>query len=55
MRRRLLCLWGLLNEYGVQIMTPLYVADPPKPLVVEKDKWHAAPSRPEGGEEPPMR
>lgn len=33
------------NEYGVQIMTPSYMADPPKPLVVEKDNWYAAPAK----------
>jgi small-conductance mechanosensitive channel len=43
------------NVYGVQIMTPSYVADPPKPLRVEKDNWYAAPSRPGGGDEPPTR
>lgn len=32
------------NRYGVQIMTPAYVADPPKPAVVEQEKWYAAPA-----------
>jgi small-conductance mechanosensitive channel len=36
------------NEYGVQIMTPSYEADPAKPLVVEKRNWYAAPSVKDG-------
>jgi hypothetical protein len=34
------------NQYGVQIMTPAYVADPPKPAVVAPDNWYASPSVP---------
>jgi hypothetical protein len=33
------------NQYGVQIMTPAYVADPPKPAVVAQENWYASPSR----------
>ena len=36
------------NEYGVQIMTPAYRADPPKPLVVKKEDWYTAPSVKDG-------
>ncbi len=32
------------NEYGVQIMSPNYEADPEGLKVVPKDKWHAAPA-----------
>jgi len=34
------------NQYGVQIMTPAYRADPPKPAVVAPENWYAAPSTP---------
>jgi small-conductance mechanosensitive channel len=33
----------VFNEYGVQIMTPSYVADPPAAKVVPKDQWFPAP------------
>jgi small-conductance mechanosensitive channel len=36
----------LFNEYGVQIMTPAYVADPQQPKVVPKEQWYAAPAQP---------
>jgi hypothetical protein len=35
------------NEYGVQIMTPAYEGDPDQPKVVPKEKWHAAPAKPD--------
>ena len=35
------------NEYGVQIMSPNYEADPEGLKIVPKDKWHAAPAREE--------
>lgn len=34
----------VFNEYGVQIMSPHYIADPPRPVVVPKEQWYAAPS-----------
>jgi len=34
----------VFNEYGVQIMTPAYMADPPIPKVVPPDQWHTAPA-----------
>ena len=35
----------VFNEYGVQIMSPNYEADPESgPKLVPKDKWHAAPA-----------
>jgi small-conductance mechanosensitive channel len=34
----------VFNEYGVQIMTPAYVADAPQPKVVSKDQWHLSPA-----------
>ncbi|MFY9975247.1 MAG: hypothetical protein WAK53_13385, partial [Chromatiaceae bacterium] len=34
----------VFNEYGVAIMTPAYVADPPEPKLVTQDKWYAAPA-----------
>jgi small-conductance mechanosensitive channel len=40
----------VFNEYGVQIMTPAYRADPPEPKRVPKEQWYAAPAarEPEG-------
>jgi small-conductance mechanosensitive channel len=35
----------LFNEYGVQIMSPNYLADPASPKVVAKQDWYAAPAR----------
>jgi small-conductance mechanosensitive channel len=37
----------LFNEYGVQIMSPNYLADPASPKVVAKNDWFAAPARPD--------
>lgn len=34
----------VFNEYGVQIMTPVYEGDPPEPKVVPKDRWFAPPA-----------
>ena len=34
----------LFNEYGVQIMTPRYEADPAGPKLVAKKDWYAAPA-----------
>jgi len=34
----------LFNEYGVQIMSPNYLADPAAPKVVAKKDWFAAPA-----------
>lgn len=34
----------VFNEYGVQIMSPNYEADPPEPVIVPKDKWFAEPA-----------
>ena len=36
----------VFNEYGVQIMTPAYMADPPQPKVVPRSEWYSAPARP---------
>jgi small-conductance mechanosensitive channel len=33
------------NEYGVQIMSPNYIADRNKPTVVPPERWYAAPAR----------
>jgi small-conductance mechanosensitive channel len=35
------------NEYGVQIMSPNYEADPEGAKIVPKARWHAAPAKPE--------
>ena len=35
----------LFNEYGVQIMSPNYLADPASPKVVPRQNWYAAPAR----------
>jgi small-conductance mechanosensitive channel len=34
----------VFNEFGVQIMSPHYEDDPPEPLVVPRERWHAAPA-----------
>jgi small-conductance mechanosensitive channel len=34
------------NEYGVQIMSPQYEADPNEPKVVPPSRWYAAPASP---------
>jgi len=36
----------VFNEYGVQIMSPNYEADPPAPQVVPRESWYAAPAVP---------
>lgn len=36
----------VFNEYGVQIMSPNYEADPPAPQVVPRDSWYPAPAAP---------
>lgn len=43
------------NEYGVQIMSPNYEADPHAPKIVSKDRWFESPARkgpPTGKDEP---
>ena len=37
----------VFNEYGVQIMSPNYEADPEGRKIVPKDRWHDAPAKPE--------
>jgi small-conductance mechanosensitive channel len=37
----------VFNENDVQIMSPHYLADPPKPHVVPKERWHLPPAPPE--------
>jgi small-conductance mechanosensitive channel len=39
------------NEYGVQIMSPNYEADPKGPKVVARDRWYAAPAAEETAHE----
>jgi small-conductance mechanosensitive channel len=34
----------VFNEYGVQIMTPNYVADTPEPKLVAREQWYAPPA-----------
>jgi small-conductance mechanosensitive channel len=36
----------VFNEYGVQIMSPHFLAQPQQAVVVPKADWHKAPSRP---------
>ena len=35
----------VFNEYGVQIMSPHYVADPAEKVWVPKENWHEAPAK----------
>jgi small-conductance mechanosensitive channel len=37
------------NEYGVQIMSPNYEADPEAPKIVPKERWHDAPATSRNG------
>ena len=39
------------NEYGVQIMSPNYVADRSEPTIVLKERWFAAPADASEGSE----
>ncbi len=39
----------VFNEYGVQIMSPHYLADPEQAKVVPPDQWHAPPAAPGPG------
>lgn len=32
------------NNYGVQITSPHYIADPPEPIVVPREKWYTPPA-----------
>lgn len=41
----------VFNEYGVQIMSPHYMEDPPRPVVVPKEQWYAAPAVNHEGQE----
>jgi len=36
----------VFNEYGVQIMTPAYMADTEQPKIVPKDQWFIPPAKP---------
>ncbi len=36
----------VFNRYGVQMMTPHYVADPPEPKLVPPERWHLPPAPP---------
>ncbi len=36
------------NEFGVQITSPHYIADPSQPAVVPRDKWYEPPAATEG-------
>jgi small-conductance mechanosensitive channel len=35
------------NEFGVQIMSPNYEADPEAPKVVPRSRWYSAPATPD--------
>ncbi len=41
----------IFNEYGVQIMSPHYVADPTEKVWVPKEKWHESPAKGPGQSE----
>jgi small-conductance mechanosensitive channel len=40
----------VFNEYGIQIMTPSYEADPETPKMVAKADWYQAPAKPPDSE-----
>lgn len=39
------------NEFGVQIMSPHFVAQPEAPVVVPREQWHAPPAEPAARDE----
>lgn len=41
------------NEHGVQIMSPNYVADPAGPKLVPRERWFAAPAKPDASPKTP--
>jgi small-conductance mechanosensitive channel len=45
----------VFNEYGVAIMTPSYIADPPEPKLVPKDQWYVRTDGARVANEEPMR
>lgn len=60
MRRRVLSelhghIQDVFNEFGVQIMSPHFVAQPEQPVTVPAEAWHAPPAEPraEATAEPP--
>jgi small-conductance mechanosensitive channel len=42
----------VFNEYDVQIMSPHYLGDPPKPVLVPPSRRYAPPARPPGDADP---
>ncbi len=40
----------VFNEYGVQIMSPHYLADPPQAKWVPREQWFAAPAQEHDGD-----
>lgn len=42
------------NRYGVQIMSPHYLSDPPAPQVVPREEWFATPAGPGAEEDAPL-
>ncbi len=42
------------NEFGVQIMSPNYEADPEARKIVPRDRWYDAPAAPPSGPQPAM-
>lgn len=41
----------IFNEYGVQIMSPNYIADKNEPTLVPKERWYPPPAEPEDASE----
>jgi len=37
----------VFNEFGVQIMSPHYLGDPPRAKIVPKEQWYQAPAKPD--------
>ena len=37
----------VFNEFGVQIMSPHYLGDPPRAKVVPREQWYQAPAKPD--------
>jgi hypothetical protein len=37
----------VFNEYGVQLMSPRYLADPPQAAIVPRENWFEPPAKKE--------
>ena len=45
----------VFNEFGVQIMSPNFIAQPEQAVLVAREQWYQAPARAPDPAEPPVR